>query len=118
MYCSKCGAEILDEAVICPKCGCYTNNQVAPPQNTTSKPVSQPNNQTSSGLKIATKVFMIIGCVFSGFWLLPLAWTIPMTLNYCQKIKTGEKLSTGFKICSLLFVNLIAGILMLCDEQQ
>lgn len=21
-YCSKCGAEIMDEAVICPKCGC------------------------------------------------------------------------------------------------
>ena len=21
-YCSKCGAEVLDEAVICPKCGC------------------------------------------------------------------------------------------------
>jgi uncharacterized membrane protein YvbJ len=24
MFCSKCGAEILDEAVICPKCGCKT----------------------------------------------------------------------------------------------
>ncbi|WP_368248904.1 zinc-ribbon domain-containing protein, partial [Intestinimonas butyriciproducens] len=21
-YCSKCGNELLDEAVICPKCGC------------------------------------------------------------------------------------------------
>lgn len=25
MYCSKCGEEIMDEAVICPKCGCETN---------------------------------------------------------------------------------------------
>ena len=24
MFCSKCGEEILDEAVICPKCGCKT----------------------------------------------------------------------------------------------
>lgn len=24
MFCSKCGNEILDEAVICPKCGCET----------------------------------------------------------------------------------------------
>ena len=24
MYCNKCGAEINDEAVICPKCGCET----------------------------------------------------------------------------------------------
>ena len=24
MYCKKCGEQILDEAVICPKCGCET----------------------------------------------------------------------------------------------
>lgn len=24
MFCSKCGGEIMDEAVICPKCGCET----------------------------------------------------------------------------------------------
>ena len=23
-YCSKCGGEIYDEAIICPKCGCST----------------------------------------------------------------------------------------------
>ncbi len=26
MYCSKCGKELLDEAVICPNCGCPTQN--------------------------------------------------------------------------------------------
>ena len=26
MFCSKCGKEILNEAVICPNCGCATNN--------------------------------------------------------------------------------------------
>lgn len=26
MYCKKCGAEIDDLAVICPKCGCSTGN--------------------------------------------------------------------------------------------
>ena len=33
----------------------------------------------------------------------------------------NEKISVGFKVCSLLFVNTIAGILMLCaneDEQN
>ena len=25
MFCKHCGAEILDQAVICPKCGCATN---------------------------------------------------------------------------------------------
>ena len=26
MFCSKCGKEILDEAVVCPSCGCPTSN--------------------------------------------------------------------------------------------
>ena len=26
MFCSKCGKEIMNEAVICPSCGCPTNN--------------------------------------------------------------------------------------------
>ena len=26
MFCSKCGKEIMDEAVICPNCGCATAN--------------------------------------------------------------------------------------------
>lgn len=25
-YCSKCGNELFDEAVICPKCGCATDD--------------------------------------------------------------------------------------------
>ncbi len=28
-YCSKCGNEVLDEAVVCPKCGCSINAQSA-----------------------------------------------------------------------------------------
>ena len=26
-YCAHCGAELIDEAVICTKCGCWTNDQ-------------------------------------------------------------------------------------------
>jgi len=34
MFCSKCGKEIMDEAVICPNCGCPTNNYTQPRQET------------------------------------------------------------------------------------
>ena len=61
-------------------------------------------------------VFMIIGTVFMGFSIIPLAWCLPMTIIYNRKIKNGEVVGTGFKVCSLLFVNTIAGILMLCDN--
>ena len=29
MFCNKCGKEIMDEAVICPHCGCATNAKKA-----------------------------------------------------------------------------------------
>lgn len=46
----------------------------------------------------------------------PLLWMIPMTVSYGKKITSGEKVGVGFKLCTLLFVNLISGILMLCDK--
>lgn len=105
-YCVKCGNELMDEAVLCPKCGCltgYNGNKVS---------YSSKNN----GLKTAAKVFMIISTVFMGFYLIPLAWCIPMTVSYFNKIKNGEQVSTGFKVCCLIFVSLFAGILMLSDK--
>ncbi len=108
MYCSKCGNEIMEEAVICPKCGCATGKQLASREN-----VQRENKSTLSTI---AKVFMILGTVIMGFYLIPLAWCIPMTISYCKKIKNGEPISTAFKVCSLLFVSLIGGILMLCDN--
>lgn len=105
-YCSKCGHQIMDEAIICPNCGCGVDGCK----------FFKENQQSNSGLKTAAKVFMIIGTVFYGLYLIPLAWCLPMTINYCKKIKHGERISTGFKVCALLFVNIIAGILLLCDN--
>lgn len=39
-----------------------------------------------------------------------------MTTHYTKAINEGAPVGTAFKVCTLLFVNLIAGILMLCDN--
>ena len=75
-------------------------------------------NKQISGLLIAAKVLMIISTVLLGFIIIPLAWTIPMTITYCKKLGKGEQIGIGFKICSLIFVSTIGGILMLCDTSQ
>ncbi len=107
-YCTKCGNELFDEAVICPKCGCPVENAKLPQ-----------TIDRSSGSKTATKVFLIIGCIASAFfYLIPLAWCIPMTVSYFNAVKNGKKVSTAFKVCTLLFVSLVAGILMLCDNDD
>lgn len=125
-YCSHCGAEIEDDAVICVSCGCATNDGKAKSSN---------NNNIG---KVAL-IFMIIGCIGTPLLsmlqcasylgdpntamigtiamilcLIPLAWCIPMTIHFGRKQKKGESVGMAFKVCTLLFVNLVAGILMLC----
>ena len=69
-YCTKCGAELHDEAVVCPRCGCATSDYKA-------------HSSKIDDMTLLIKIFMIIGCVCSGFGLLlPLAWTIPMTVVF------------------------------------
>lgn len=99
-YCTNCGNAVEDNATYCSKCGA--------PCGSVKKP---------STLKAVAEVFMILGCISSGWALIPLCWTIPMTVKYFSSVKEGRPVSTGFKVCSLLFVNLIAGILMLVDDE-
>lgn len=109
-YCSHCGQALSENSNVCPVCG--ENNEPQVP--------SAPREPKESGLATAAKIFMILGTIVnavSGF-LIPLAWCIPMTISYCKKLKRGEPISTGFKVCSLLFVSLLGGILMLCDKDN
>lgn len=81
--------------------------------------------------------FTITGCVFDALWtvgacayavifesflwllaLIPFVWCLSMTICFCSMVKNGEKMSVEEKIFLLLFVNLIAGILMLCDRDN
>ncbi len=106
-YCAKCGAELFDEAIVCTSCGCAVQNTPAPTAN-----------GGNDGLAIAAKILLILGCVAQGWMLLPLAWCLPITISICGKLKRNEPIGTGLKVCSLLFVNLIAGILLLCRDDQ
>ena len=50
-YCSRCGKEIMDEAVVCPNCGCAVN-----PRN------SEPD-EPSTGLNILSFLIPIVGLI-------------------------------------------------------
>lgn len=62
-------------------------------------------------MKTAAKIFIIIGMITGAIAILPLIFGA-IALS---KMKKNE-MTTGWKICVLLFVNLIAGILLLCDN--
>ena len=55
-YCSQCGKELVDEAVVCPNCGCAVQ-----------APVSQQEDKPSTVLNILAFLFPVIGLIlFDG----------------------------------------------------
>lgn len=103
-YCVHCGSEIHEEAVICVHCGRNVE---------TAKPVSAKNTDDDT-MATVIKVFLIIGCIAQGWLLLPLAWCLPITISVFNAFRDKRPIGTGLKVCTLLFVNLIAGICLLC----
>ena len=134
-YCTKCGSEIGDEAVVCVHCGCAVGTRGVKYCTKCGQPINEDavvcvhcgcavegkksnvNNENDTLLTII-KIFMIIGCVVrAGFFIVSLAWTIPMTLKVWRTIKEGGTLTTGFKVCTLIFVDIVTGICMLCTDK-
>ncbi len=107
-YCTHCGTEILDEAVICVKCGCRAEHEKA-----ALVPV-----QENDTLDIIIKIFLIIGCISQGWMLIPLAWCIPITVSIFHAMRDKRPIGTGIKVCALIFVNLVAGICLLCKADK
>ena len=112
-YCCKCGHELIDEAVVCPHCGC-----AVPGANWYAARPSARSDDSPNNLQVIAKVLMIISCVFSAFCIIPLCWELPMTLTYCNHLKERKPVGIEFKVCTLIFVSVIAGILMLCDDSD
>ncbi|MEE1185888.1 MAG: zinc-ribbon domain-containing protein [Acutalibacteraceae bacterium] len=103
-FCEKCGKELVDEAVFCPGCGCAVASKKA--------------NGGNDGLATAAKVFLILGCIAQGWMLIPLAWCLPITISIFNRMKRNEPVGVGLKVCSLLFVSLVGGILLLCRSDD
>ena len=69
-------------------------------------------------MKLAAFILALLSTICCGWTLIPLCWMIPMTVHIYGAYKGTKTLSVGFKVCTLLFVNLISGILLLCDSDQ
>lgn len=111
-FCPTCGKQLIDEAVFCTGCGCAVPGNAVPGQQVQAQ--VQPGNDT---LAVVAKIFLIIGCVIQGWAIIPLIWMIPITLSIFKKLKRGEPIGTGLKICALLFVSLLSGVLLLCRSE-
>lgn len=69
-YCSKCGNELLDEAVICPKCGCPVEGSTNKADSTTKILKANKHSKITSAiiLNIVAFVLSLVAC--GVFWML------------------------------------------------
>lgn len=75
-------------------------------------------NSTDKTLRLIAFIMCVISTVSVGWALLPLIWMIPMTVH-CWGIYQGTKQnSTAFAVCTLIFLSLIAGILLLVSKKE
>ena len=56
-YCSQCGKELVDEAVVCPNCGCAVQ-----------APVNPQEDKPSTGLNILAFLFPLVGLILYLVW--------------------------------------------------
>lgn len=133
-YCSKCGVSLHHQESVVLEEPIFKNE---PKYDNSYK---QYKSYKSSSNTLATVAFVfcileIIACVclalfylilaivggtpllliYTVIYLIPLAWTIPLTVKVYRYRNDSSELSVGTKIIILIFVNLISGILLLCD---
>ena len=77
-----------------------------------------PMTQTDSTLRLVAFVFNLISTISAGWTLIPLAWMIPTTVISWRIYKGTRPNTVAVGICTLLFTNLVAGILLLCSKKD
>ncbi len=120
-YCTYCGKELLEDAKFCICCGnpCQQAQKTSDLGfGTTTVHSTVGGKKRTSNWILLVKIFMIIGVVSNGLALIPLLWCIPMMSMLFKKLKNGEPISMGFKVAVLLVVNMIAGIILLCEGEE
>ena len=127
-YCVKCGAELFDEAVICVKCGC-------PCDPGYFEKTKKKKSWYLNGIQTAAYVFCLINIfaeiilinvivalfaemAFLALYVIPLCVMFPLVIIWCYRVQNEKKVGVGLKVCILIFVSLIAGILLLCEEEK
>lgn len=109
--CPSCEAKMPSKFSICTNCGYSfkSDKKLFETDNSVNNP---------SPLQIISLSLMIIASITLSLCLLfiPLLWCIPMIIYYANNIRKQKTTHIAFKICTIIFVGIIPGIIMLFDD--
>ena len=85
---------------------------------TTPTPTATATPDNDKTLYLVAFILNIVTTVSIGWTIIPLAWMIPMTVISYGIYKGTKKNTTAFAVCTLIFLNLVSGILLLVAKKD
>ncbi len=79
---------------------------------------AEPMSSTDQTLRLINFILCVISCVASCWLIVPLAWMVPMTVHSWGIYKGTKANTVAFGVCTLIFTNLIGGILLLVSKKD
>ena len=125
-YCHHCGKEVGRGNKFCPHCGVLLQEDeygerpgeyddvVDEPKPAGKKTII--NESTKRDLDTVVKILMIVITIITGFAIIPLLWTIPMTMTALDRIKKKEPYGLVLSICTLIFMAVAPGVIMIIRD--
>lgn len=87
-------------------------------QAASAQPTLYPMTDTDRTLRLIAFILNLL-VILSVCWIIiPLAWTIPMTVHSWGIYKGKKPNTVAFGVCTLLFMGIISGILLLCSHKD
>lgn len=105
MFCRKCGKEVLDEAVVCPHCGCQISDTNKPQSNATAAERIETDG-IAKGAFICAFLIPIVGLILGI-----IGCATYKNPDYKQKSTTAIIVSVVMWIIGMIFYGIIIGAL-------
>lgn len=92
----------------------YQEQVIMQPDGSTVYPMTEQDSM----LRLINFILCVISTVSMCWAIIPLAWMIPMTVHSWGIYKGTKANSTAFAVCTLIFVNVIGGILLCVSKKE
>jgi hypothetical protein len=85
---------------------------------TVATPATETTTDNDKTLRLVAYILNLVATICIGWTIIPLAWMIPMTVISYGIYKGTKKNTVAFGVCTLLFMNLVSGILLLVAKKD